>query len=177
MTQIPPEIPPEIPLDPSSGSEPGAAADSKAALRLAGIDSGTSAAPEQTAPEQTHSEQTGFAHASQKVRSFPQSPGVYLMKDSSGRVIYIGKAKNLRSRASSYFLKAAAADQRTADWVGEIADIDYMLCDSEVDALLSESRLIKDIQPKHNRDLKDDKSFPYLMIWTREEFPRVEITR
>lgn len=119
----------------------------------------------------------GLGHASRKVRAFPQAPGVYLMKDSVGRVIYIGKAKNLRSRASSYFLKAAGEDQRTADWVGEIADIDYMLCDSEVDALLTESRLIKDIQPKHNRDLKDDKSFPYLMITTREEFPRVEITR
>lgn len=119
----------------------------------------------------------GFEHASRKVREFPQSPGVYLMKDEAGRVIYIGKAKNLRSRASSYFLKAATEDQRTADWVGEIADIDYMLCDSEVDALLTESRLIKDIQPRHNKDLKDDKSFPYLMITTREEFPRVEITR
>jgi excinuclease ABC subunit C len=99
------------------------------------------------------------------------------MKDGVGRVIYVGKAKNLRSRAGSYFLKAAAEDQRTADWVGEIADIDYMLCDSEVDALLTESRLVKDIQPKHNRDLKDDKSFPYLMITTREDYPRVEITR
>jgi excinuclease ABC subunit C len=119
----------------------------------------------------------GFRHAATKVKTFPQSPGVYLMKDSVGRVIYIGKAKNLRSRAGSYFLKAAAEDQRTADWIGEIADIDFMLCDSEVDALLTESRLIKDIQPKHNRDLKDDKSFPYLMITTREDFPRVEITR
>jgi excinuclease ABC subunit C len=123
------------------------------------------------------SEAFGFDHACRKVREFPTSPGIYLMKDAAGRVIYIGKAKNLRSRASSYFLKAAAEDQRTADWVGEIADIDYMLCDSEVDALLTESRLVKDIQPKHNRDLKDDKSFPYLMITTREDFPRVEITR
>ncbi len=112
-----------------------------------------------------------------KVRTFPQTAGVYLMKDSSGRVIYIGKAKNLRSRAGSYFLKAAQADQRTADWIGEVADIDYVACDSEVDALLTEARLIKDIQPKNNRDLKDDKSFPYLMISMREDFPRVEITR
>ena len=119
----------------------------------------------------------GFRHAATKVRTFPQSPGIYLMKDDVGRVIYVGKAKNLRSRAGSYFLKAAAEDQRTAGWIGEIADIDFMLCDSEVDALLTESRLVKDIQPKHNRDLKDDKSFPYLMITTREDFPRVEITR
>ncbi|WP_201743754.1 excinuclease ABC subunit UvrC [Roseiconus nitratireducens] len=119
----------------------------------------------------------GFQHAASKVRTFPQSPGVYLMKDAAGRVIYVGKAKNLRSRAGSYFLKAAAEDARTASWVPEIADIDYVDCESEVDALLMESRLIKDIQPKHNRDLKDDKTYPYLMITTREEFPRVEVTR
>jgi excinuclease ABC subunit C len=119
----------------------------------------------------------GFDHAAEKVRSFPTTPGVYLMKDLSGRVIYIGKAKNLRSRAGSYFLKAATEDLRTADWVVDIADIDFVACDSEVDALLTEARLIKDIQPKNNRDLKDDKSFPYLMISTREDFPRVEVTR
>ena len=119
----------------------------------------------------------GFQHAAGKVKTFPQTAGVYLMKDTAGVVIYIGKAKNLRSRAGSYFLKAAAEDQRTANWIGEIADIDFVQCESEVDALLMESRLIKDIQPKHNKDLKDDKSFPYLMITTREEFPRVEITR
>ncbi|MCA9266716.1 MAG: excinuclease ABC subunit UvrC, partial [Planctomycetales bacterium] len=112
-----------------------------------------------------------------KVRTFPQSPGVYLMKDNAGRVIYVGKAKNLRSRAGSYFLKAAQTEQRTASWIHEICDIDYLACESEVDALLAESRLIKDVQPKHNKEQKDDKSFPYLMITTREDFPRVELTR
>ena len=119
----------------------------------------------------------GFEYATKKVKTFPPDPGVYLMKDEAGRVIYVGKAKNLRSRAGSYFLKAAAKDQRTAPWIGEIADIDYVLCESEVDALLMESRLIKDVQPKHNKELKDDKTFPYLMIMTREDFPRVEVTR
>tara|TARA_R110002049_G_scaffold2750_2_gene21356 strand:- start:50259 stop:51626 length:1368 start_codon:yes stop_codon:yes gene_type:complete len=119
----------------------------------------------------------GFDHAARKVKTFPQEPGVYLMKDAAGVVIYVGKAKNLRSRASSYFLKAAAQDQRTATWIGEIADIDFVACESEVDALLMESRLIKDVQPKHNKELKDDKTFPYLMIMTREDFPRVEVTR
>ncbi|WP_409994781.1 excinuclease ABC subunit UvrC [Blastopirellula marina] len=99
------------------------------------------------------------------------------MKDSQGRVIYVGKAKNLRSRASSYFNAEAAVDVRTGYWVGEIADADYVETDSEVDALLMEARLIKDIQPKYNKDLKDDKSFPYLMITQREDFPRVEFTR
>jgi excinuclease ABC subunit C len=102
---------------------------------------------------------------------------VYLMKDAAGRVIYVGKAKNLRSRAGSYFLKAAAEDRRTADLVREIRDIDYLEAESEVDALLLESRLVKDVQPKFNSDLKDDKTFPYLQITTHEDYPRVEFTR
>jgi excinuclease ABC subunit C len=119
----------------------------------------------------------GFGYAAAKVREFPQSPGVYLMKDRAGRVIYIGKAKNLRARASSYFLKAAADERRTAELVKEIYDIDFIACDSEVDAVLAESRLIKDIQPRFNSDLKDDKTFPYLEITTREDYPRIEVTR
>jgi excinuclease ABC subunit C len=115
--------------------------------------------------------------AAAKVRTFPHRPGVYLMKDAAGVVIYVGKAKNLRARAGSYFLKAATEEHRTRDWIGEIRDVDYLECDSEVDALLAESRLIKDVQPRHNRGLKDDKTFPYLMIYTREDFPRVEVTR
>ena len=120
---------------------------------------------------------SAFENTAKKVRLFPQSPGVYLMKDSAGVVIYVGKATNLRSRAGSYFLKAAKQEQRTADWIGEIADIDCIICESEVDALLVESRLIKDIQPRNNKILKDDKTFPYLQITTHEDFPRVEITR
>jgi excinuclease ABC subunit C len=118
-----------------------------------------------------------FRRAAAKVREFPRKPGVYLMKDGAGRVIYVGKAKNLRARAGSYFLKGALAERRTADWVGEIADVEFVECDSDVDALLMEARLIKDVQPKYNRELKDDKTFPYLMITTREDFPRVEVTR
>ena len=113
----------------------------------------------------------------EKVRGFPNSPGVYLMKDAQGRVVYVGKAKNLRNRAASYFNKTAAEDKRICDWIGEVADIDFLAADSEVDALLLEARLIKDIQPKHNQDLKDDKSFPYLQITTGDDFPRVNFTR
>lgn len=112
-----------------------------------------------------------------KVRMFPATPGVYLMKDAEGRVIYVGKAVNLRSRAGSYFTKAAEIDLRTAKLIPEIADIDYIDADSEVDALLIEARLIKDIQPRFNAQLKDDKTFPYLQITTRDDFPRVEFTR
>jgi len=113
----------------------------------------------------------------EKVRTFPTTPGVYVMKDAQGRVVYLGKAKNLRSRAGSYFQKTAETDRRICDWIGEVVDIDYLVADSEVDALLLEARLIKDIQPKHNQDLKDDKSFPYLQITTGEDFPRVNFTR
>jgi excinuclease ABC subunit C len=113
----------------------------------------------------------------EKAKQFPTTPGLYLMKDAQGRVIYIGKAKNLRSRASSYFQKTATGDRRICDWISEVADIEFLPADSEVDALLSEARLVKDIQPRHNRVLKDDKTFPYLEITTGEDFPRVNFTR
>lgn len=113
----------------------------------------------------------------EKVRTFPRTPGVYLMKDGLGNVIYVGKAKNLRSRAGSYFLKEAAENLRTSELVKQIRDIDFIPTETEVDALLKENRLIKDIRPKFNKDLKDGKSYPYLQIRVREEYPRVEITR
>ncbi len=131
--------------------------------------------PEEPVPSEVDS--FGFRRALAKVREFPTSPGVYLFKDSAGRVIYVGKAKNLRARAGSYFLKAAAADRRTADLMREVGDVDFLATDSEVDALLMEARLVKDVQPKYNVELKDDKTFPYLEITTREDFPRVEFTR
>ncbi len=112
-----------------------------------------------------------------KARTFPNTAGVYLLKDARGRVVYIGKAKNLRARAGSYFQKTAADDTRIRDWIGEVVDVDFLPAESEVDALLLEARLIKDIQPRHNADLKDDKSFPYLQITTNEDFPRVNFTR
>jgi excinuclease ABC subunit C len=113
----------------------------------------------------------------EKVKQFPPTPGVYIMKDAQGRVLYVGKAKNLRNRAGHYFTQAAAEDPRTADLVKLIGDIDFMPAPSEVDALLLEARLVKDIQPRFNVDLKDDKSFPYLQIRIREDYPRVEFTR
>ena len=118
----------------------------------------------------------------EKVAELPATPGVYLFKDSAGRVLYVGKAKSLRPRVASYFQPAAklAASrgpeiQRMIDKL--VVDLEVLLCDSEVDALLHESRLIKDIHPRFNKDLKDDKSFPYLQVRTREHFPRVAITR
>src|SRR5436305_8815231 len=113
----------------------------------------------------------------EKAKQFPPAPGVYLMKDRQGVVLYVGKAKNLRNRAGHYFSKAAAEDPRTADLVPLIADVDFLTAPSEVDALLLEARLVKDVQPRFNVELKDDKTFPYLQIRVREDFPRVEFTR
>jgi excinuclease ABC subunit C len=112
-----------------------------------------------------------------KAREFPTTPGVYLMKDGGGNVIYVGKAKNLRSRASSYFGKDAVNDPRIRDWIGLVRDVDYIETSDAIAAVFTEARMIKDLRPRFNKDLKDDKTFPYLQIRTREEFPRVEITR
>jgi excinuclease ABC subunit C len=112
-----------------------------------------------------------------KVKTFPTTPGVYLMKDAEGKVVYIGKAKNLRSRASSYFGKDAESDLRIRDWIGLVRDADYIETEDAIASMLVEARMIKDLRPQFNKALKDDKTFPYLQIRTREEFPRVEITR
>ncbi|GJM26390.1 MAG: UvrABC system protein C [Phycisphaerae bacterium] len=112
---------------------------------------------------------------------FPNSPGVYLMKDAEGKVLYIGKAKDLRSRVMSYFQPAAdlltSRGPDIANMATRVADIDFLDCETEVDALLKEARLIKDIQPPHNAQLKDDKTFPYLEITTGDDFPGVFVTR
>ncbi len=116
-----------------------------------------------------------------RITAFPKTPGVYLMKDAEGRVLYIGKAKDLRSRVSSYFQPSAdLLNTRGPDicrMVEKVVGIDYLECESEVDALLKEARLIKDIQPPHNAQLKDDKTFPYIEITTRDDFPGVYVTR
>jgi len=118
----------------------------------------------------------------EKAGQLPTGPGVYLFKDGSGRVLYVGKAKSLRSRAASYFQPSADLLASRGPEIHRmveqlVADLDVLECDSEVDALLRENRLIKDIQPRFNERQKDDKSFPYLQITTAEDFPRVEITR
>ena len=115
------------------------------------------------------------------IATFPKTPGVYLMKDREGRVLYVGKAKDLRARVASYFQPSAdLLNTRGPDicrMVAGVVDIDVIECDSEVDALLKENRLIKDIQPPHNEQLKDDKTFPYIEITTRDHFPGVYVTR
>jgi excinuclease ABC subunit C len=118
----------------------------------------------------------------ERITDLPTGPGVYLFKDDAGVVLYVGKAKTLRSRVASYFQPSAdLASTRGPDIARMIeelvTDINILECDSEVDALLRENRLIKDVQPRFNDRQKDDKSFPYLQITSREDFPRVSITR
>jgi excinuclease ABC subunit C len=109
-----------------------------------------------------------------KVKNFPQKPGVYLMKNKKGEIIYIGKASNLQKRVLSYFQKAH--DQRIKKLLQEVDDIAYQIQDTTIEALILESNLIKKYQPKYNIREKDDKSFLYILI-TNEKFPRVLLVR
>ena len=130
---------------------------------------------------QLEDDQERITQLREKIRHFPKTPGVYLMKDTRGRVLYVGKAKDLRARVGSYFQESAdllkTRGPEIARMAGEVVDIDFLDCDTEVDALLQENRLIKDIQPLYNARLRDDKSFPYLEIMTRDDFPGVYVTR
>ncbi len=115
------------------------------------------------------------------IKDFPVAPGLYFMKDSIGTVLYIGKAKNLRSRVLSYFQSSAniasSRGPRIAEMLTKVKTVDFLQTESEVDAVLQEARLIKDIRPPYNADLTDGKTFPYLEITTRDQFPSVCTTR
>lgn len=117
----------------------------------------------------------------QRIKTFPTGPGLYFMKGKADKVLYIGKAKNLRSRAASYFQPggeaAGARGPKIAEMLGKVETVDFLETETEVDAVLKEARLIKDIRPPYNSDLTDDKTFPYLEITTGEDFPSVYITR
>ncbi len=116
-----------------------------------------------------------------KIKDFPAGPGLYFMKDSGDKVLYIGKAKNLRSRAASYFQPGAdlvgSRGPMIAEMINRVVAVDFLETPNEVEALLAEARLIKDIRPPYNTDLVDNKTFPYLEITTGEDFPGVYITR
>jgi len=113
----------------------------------------------------------------EKARQLPRVPGVYLMKDAQGRVLYVGKASVLPNRVASYFQPAADLGAKKQPMLALVEDFDTIECDGEWEALLTENRLIKDLHPRFNARMTDDKTFPYLVITTREEFPGVYITR
>jgi excinuclease ABC subunit C len=112
-----------------------------------------------------------------KARALPKVPGVYLMKDQAGVVIYVGKAARLPDRVSSYFVPSADLGIKKQPMLDVIDDFDVIECEGEWEALLTENRLIKDIHPRFNARLVDDKTFPYLAITLRDDFPGVFITR
>jgi len=112
-----------------------------------------------------------------KLKNLPLSPGVYLHKDDAGRIIYVGKAKNLRHRVRSYFQSGRGHDRKTRELVRRIADLEFIVTDTEVEALVLESNLIKQHKPRFNVLLKDDKQYPHLKLTINEPFPRVMITR
>ncbi|MFC1704296.1 excinuclease ABC subunit UvrC, partial [Candidatus Omnitrophota bacterium] len=112
----------------------------------------------------------------EKIKDFPDSPGVYLMKDSAGKIIYIGKAVSLKKRVISYFRRAPASLPKQELLVAHIHDVEYITTQTEAQALLLEAKLIKHHKPKYNVDLRDDKSFPLVVI-TAEEFPALFISR
>jgi excinuclease ABC subunit C len=110
----------------------------------------------------------------EQAKALPHAPGVYLMKDSNGKIIYVGKAKDLRNRVTSYFL--SGRDIKTSFLVGKIATIEYIITGNEYEALILENNLIKKHNPHYNISLKDGKSYPLIRI-TNEPYPKVFKTR
>jgi excinuclease ABC subunit C len=112
-----------------------------------------------------------------RLKEIPTEPGVYLMRDSSDRILYIGKAKKLRVRVRSYFRESQQLSQRIAMMVRQVAEIEFIVTDTEAEALALEANLVKQHQPYFNVLLKDDKKYPYILITWSEEYPRIFITR
>ena len=113
----------------------------------------------------------------EKANALPLTPGVYLMKDKNGHIIYVGKSKALKNRVSSYFQDVGSHNYKTQKMVSLVRDFDYMLTDTEMEALSLENRLIKLHAPKFNIRLKDDKSYPYLKVTMGDDYPRISVTR
>src|ERR1041384_2262771 len=112
----------------------------------------------------------------EKAPQLPTGPGVYLYKDEQGAVLYVGKAKNLRSRVRSYFNDDRLADSKTGTLIYEAREIDFIQVDNEKEALALENNLIKQWKPRYNILLRDDKTYPYIQL-TNEKYPRVYVTR
>ena len=113
----------------------------------------------------------------EKVDQLPAQPGVYMFQDAAGTILYVGKARSLRSRVKSYFLESRWQDAKTGSLVREIADLQYIVVDNEREALALENNLIKQHKPKFNVLLRDDKTYPYIRYTAFEKYPRVYVTR
>jgi excinuclease ABC subunit C len=113
----------------------------------------------------------------EKIRTLPTGPGVYLYRNAEGEIIYVGKAKNLRSRVRSYFLEAAQANAKTGSLMREAVDVEYILVANEHEALALENNLIKQRKPRFNILLRDDKTYPYVKLTIGDRFPKIMVTR
>src|SRR5258707_1143645 len=113
----------------------------------------------------------------ERLKEIPNRPGVYLHKNADGEVIYVGKARNLRSRVGSYLVGKGMRDPKTWSLVAEIEAIDFVTTNNELEAVMLENNLIKTHQPRYNVLLRDDKTYPYLKVTLSEDFPRVVFTR
>ncbi|MDO9129496.1 MAG: GIY-YIG nuclease family protein, partial [Anaerolineales bacterium] len=118
-----------------------------------------------------------YEHLQGILDTLPAKPGCYLMKNAEGAIIYVGKALSLRSRVRSYFHADASHDTKTRRLAREIANIEWILVGSELEALILEMNLIKKHRPKYNIRLKDDKRYPYIKIHWGEAYPKVSVTR
>src|SRR4051812_27819138 len=112
-----------------------------------------------------------------KIKGLAEEPGVYMMKDASGGILYVGKAKNLKSRVSSYFQDSKDKSSRTELMVRKIADFEVVITDTEVEALVLEYNLIKRYKPRFNVVFRDDKSYPYVRLDLNHPFPKLEYVR
>ncbi len=113
----------------------------------------------------------------QKANGLPLRAGVYIMRDGGGKVIYVGKSRSLKNRVSQYFHESAKHNEKTRRMVMSVASFDYILTDTEIEALTLENSLIKQYSPKYNIKLKDSKSYPYIKMTVNEEYPRLLVTR
>ncbi len=113
----------------------------------------------------------------EKANSLPQRPGVYIMRDKSEKVIYVGKSRSLKNRVSQYFHESAHHDEKTKRMVMNVHSFDYILTDTEIEALSLENGLIKQYSPKYNIRLKDSRSYPYLKLTLNDEYPKLTVTR
>ena len=120
---------------------------------------------------------TVSVHIQEKLSLVPEKPGVYLFKDRHNKVLYAGKAKELRKRLRSYFHKASGLDERKAAMVRDVADFEYTVTGNELEAFVLEANLIKQFRPRYNVLLRDDKSYPYLKLTLNEEWPYLEVVR
>jgi excinuclease ABC subunit C len=129
------------------------------------------------APEATGASATGGHPLAAQSALLPAASGIYLFKDAQGTILYVGKARDLRKRVSSYFRAGGREDVKTQMLIARAQDLDYLLAGTEKQALLLEASLIKKHRPRYNVVLRDDKNYPALRIDLREPFPRVEVVR